>query len=252
MRYWYKKMVSRYNWGKTMLTDRFVIEANNKTAVEINKETLRSEIINFVLQYLNKPETKYLEIGVRNPNHNYDKIDSKIKFSVDPGIEFEGNPVDFKMTSDAFFEGLRDGSILYKEIKFDVVFIDGLHHAVQVDRDINNALSFLEPNGFIILHDCNPPTEIHARENYYLRIAPVMDFWNGTAWKAFFKYRQNENFYSCCIDTDWGVGVITKNINLGKTTTISNPFFEYNILNENRIDSLNLMSFESFKKLLVK
>src|SRR5690606_27460848 len=105
--------------------------------------------------------TRYLEIGVRNPQANFDKIRASEKYGVDPGIEFEDNPVNFKMTSDAFFAQLSAGECLSPEIRFDVIFIDGLHTADQVERDIRNSLRYLADTGFVVAHDCNPPTEYH-------------------------------------------------------------------------------------------
>ena len=71
------------------------------------------------------------------------------------------------MTSNRFFSQLDQEKILYKNIRFDVIFIEGLHLAEQVDRDISNALRYLKDDGFIVLHDCNPPLERHAREDFY-------------------------------------------------------------------------------------
>ena len=50
-------------------------------------------------------------------------------------------------------------SSLDKTIKYDLIFIDGLHLEHQVDKDINNSLNHLSENGVIIIHDCNPITE---------------------------------------------------------------------------------------------
>lgn len=237
----------KYKWGKRMFKSAFHKEALKKTSLEVTKTPLRTTIINYLLTSLNKNETNYLEIGVRIPEENFNKIIAKNKYSVDPGVEFEENPVDFKVTSDVFFQQLKEGKILDNTIKFDVIFIDGLHLAEQVERDIANGLIFLNPGGFIVLHDCNPPTELNARESYHCRISPVMDYWNGTTWKAFFKYRKNPTVSSCCIDTDWGIGIISNTVNLGETSTIENPYFEFNVMDKNRKDSLNLISFEDLK-----
>ena len=142
--------------------------------------------------------------------------------------------------------------MLSDNIKFDVIFIDGLHLAEQVERDISNSLKFLKDDGFIVMHDCNPPSEYHASENYSYRLSPAKDYWNGTTWKAFVKSRQSKDYYSCCIDTDWGVGIISKKINLGNSSSISNPFYEFNTLDLNRKESLNLMNFDSFKEIILK
>ena len=59
---------------------------------------------------------------------NFNKIKATKKYSVDPGIEFKENPVDFKMTSDVFLK-LSTNQVLSNDIEFDVIFIDGLHLA---------------------------------------------------------------------------------------------------------------------------
>ena len=247
MREKYKEIKNRYYIGCLYLNDSYNVESNIKSQIEISKKPLRSDIINFLLDSLDTTDTQYLEIGVRNPEDNFDKINSNIKISVDPGIEFKMNPVDHRMTSDDFFNQIKNGNSLSKDIKFDVIFIDGLHLADQVERDINNSLNYIKDDGFIVLHDCNPPTEFHSRESFSYYMSPAKYFWNGTTWKAFFKFRQSRELYSCCIDSDWGVGIISKEINLGKPTTVKNPFYEYQVLNENRSESLNLIDYNDFK-----
>lgn len=241
-----KSELKKISLAEDYLNNEYHINADLLTKSEINKKPLRSDIINFILEYLNR-ETCYLEIGVRHRHENFDLIQSKIKYSVDPGYESEINNVDFKMTSDEFFSGLREGNFLNPESKFDVIFIDGSHLAEQVQKDINNALEFLKDDGFIVMHDCNPPTEFHAAENYYYRLSPSGEYWNGTTWKAFFNARKRDDIFSCCVDTDWGIGVITIKKNLGKPSTVKNDFFEYHIFSENRKDSLNLISIDQFK-----
>ena len=94
------------------------------------------------------------------------------------------------MESDTFFEYLKEHD---PERKYDVVFIDGLHKSYQVKRDIENSLEVLSPNGYILLHDCNPPTSHMARENY--RTEYGYEPWNGTVWKAIYQLRTTRNFY---------------------------------------------------------
>lgn len=226
------------------------IQAGKQSNLEETQKTpLRSEVINYAISFLNRPVT-YLEIGVRNPADNFDKITASEKHSVDPGVEFEENPVEFKMTSDEFFSQLKDGKVLSSSTKFDVIFVDGLHEATQVEKDIQNALEYITEDGFVILHDCNPPTEWHARECYEFRLTPAEQYWNGTTWKAFVKARENNELFGCCIDTDWGVGILSKKIDFGGKSPIKNEFFEFSEFARNRQTNLNLMSFDSFKKIL--
>lgn len=203
----------------------------------------RFDIINYLIKkhnYLN-----YLEIGVRNPNDCFNKIDVKTKHSVDPCVEFEAD-VNYKYTSDSFFSLLESSNLdLPFNYKWDIIFIDGLHISDQVERDILNSLNHLNKNGYILLHDCNPPTIHHAREDFHDTSTIAEGNWNGTVWKAFYKLRSTRNDLKMwTIDTDWGVGLITR----GKQECcqFNNPYYEYSKFAKERKDILNLISVDSF------
>lgn len=244
----FQKFKQYYNWGGVFLNDPEQIKGEKLNESEAAKKPLRYEVINEILKF--KPEATYLEIGVRNPALNFDKIHAKTKYSVDPGLEFKENPVDFKVTSDEFFTQLRQDKILQSDIKFDLVFIDGLHLAEQVDRDIENAFSFLKEDGFIVLHDCNPPSEWHARENHAYRLTPAKNNWNGTTWKAFVKWGQKESIRIACVDSDWGVGVLTKGHTFESSKASETGFYEFAHFEKNKRELINLMPFDQFKSFL--
>jgi hypothetical protein len=244
------QQVKYYIEGRKILNDKHYLDVQKMNHIELSKRPSRTKVINFLLS-LNEKDTCYLEIGVRNPSDNYDFIKADTKYSVDPGIEFKENPVDFALTSDDFFKKLSANEILSNDIKFDVIFIDGLHLAEQVDKDIYNALKYIKSNGFVVLHDCNPPTEWHARESYEFHNTPALEFWNGTTWKAFLKSRSNPAINSCCIDSDWGIGILSKGYQIGKNIELTNPFFEFKLLENNRKEYLNLIDFDSFKKIFI-
>ncbi len=245
------KPIKYYLGGRRFLNDQCYQEGQEKSKLESLKKPTRTQIINYLLSEADG-ETSYLEIGVRNPNDNYSHIVASEKYSVDPGVEFKEAPVDYMMTSDEFFERLSNNEILSSKIKFDLIFIDGLHLAEQVDRDIVNSLRYIKDDGFVVLHDCNPPTEWHARENYYYHYSPAGGYWNGTTWKAFLKWRFDPSVNSCCIDSDWGVGILSKNRSIGQCIEEANQFFEFDDFFENRDEYLNLMSFDDFKRLLAR
>lgn len=233
--------------GKKFMMDKHVVDSLEKNHKESFGEISRTEVLNFILSSLDR-KSVYLEIGVRNPRDNFDLIIANEKYSVDPGIEFKENPVDFKMTSDEFFQNLSNGNILKKDILFDVIFIDGLHLAYQVDLDIKNATKYLKPDGFIVLHDCNPPTEWNARETYYFLHSPAFSWWNGTVWKAFLKWRKNKLFGSCCVDCDFGIGVISKRLANNNIQVPDDEFYDFIYFSKNRKKLLNLISFKEFKE----
>ncbi|MEP5613494.1 MAG: class I SAM-dependent methyltransferase [Cyclobacteriaceae bacterium] len=243
------KLRTHWPTKKRLTSETIYSKSKRKTKLEKAKSPSRTEIINFLLSFLNRDAT-YLEIGVRNPADNFEHIKAATKYSVDPGIEFEENPVDFKMTSDEFFDALDKGDVLTRDTKFDVLFIDGLHLAEQVDKDIENALKFLKSDGFVVLHDCNPPSEWHARETYQYIDTPAGSHWNGTTWKAFLKWRANPAVNSCCIDSDWGVGILSKAHSIGSSLKEINTFYEYNVLDKERKKMLNLIGFAELKSIL--
>jgi Methyltransferase domain len=244
-----KEIQSLYHLGMRLNEDDERKRTQLKTKQELAKTPYRWGIINYLLKRLGRT-TRYLEIGVRNPDDNFNLIEATEKHSVDPGVEFKQNPVDFKMTSDEFFGQLRTGTILSSDFRWDVIFIDGLHLADQVGRDIRNALNHLSDDGFVVLHDCNPPTEWHARESYLYDLTPARKIWNGTTWKAFFNQRLDPSTSALCIDTDFGVGIVMKNQLLPPIALNHNPYFEFHVFDATRKKSINLMSYDDFKHLL--
>ncbi len=229
-------------------------EARRALMQENIKRPSRADILNYLLEVCRRISgtnaTAYLEIGVRVPTANFSSINAFRKFGVDPGIEAPSQAVDFRMTSDEFFRKLDCNEVLSPETRFDVVFIDGLHLAEQVDRDIANALRFTKDHGFVVLHDCNPPTEWFAREQYHFFREHSLDCWNGSTWKAFLKWRSMSSISSCCIDSDFGVGILSKSFSLGAPNTSPNPFFEYQVLSNNRTAMLNLISFDELQRIV--
>lgn len=198
--------------------------------------------IQLINHYLSKKDfKKYLEIGVYK-GHSYNGVDAIIKDSVDPDKD---TPAVYHMTSDEFFENVGP-TLAYK---YDVIFIDGLHHSEQVDRDIENSLKYLEEDGVIILHDCNPISEMRQR------IPPDFDIWqfgwNGDVWKSIVKFRKNNSYLKYnvfVVNDDEGLGVIKPNC-IGKELKIKIPsILDYNFLESNRIEVLNLINIDQFIK----
>jgi hypothetical protein len=172
---------------------------------------------------------------------------------VDPGYESRDNLATFKLTSDEFFARIANKSIDITEASFGVIFLDGLHLADQAYRDMLNSLPILASPGFLVVHDCNPPTSHHAREDYKTK-GPAGPYWNGTTWKAFIRFKNTYKNLSFVIDTDWGVGVICKHIEDSDFSNNSswNPFYEFNAFDRNRQSAISLIAFDQIEEMLHK
>jgi hypothetical protein len=196
----------------------------------------RLEIINIFIKKYNF--NSYLEIGV-SVGDVLDHVEIKNKLGVDPDSVAYGygggdSPMIFK-ESDDFFKELND------EIKYDIIFIDGLHKREQVFRDIVNSIKHLTENGVIILHDCNPPTQDNATPEYNGGL------WNGTVYLGYIDAIKTYNLNNYTIDCDWGCGVILpKNVNLNLERKYITDDWEY--FDINRFDLLNLITVDEFLK----
>jgi hypothetical protein len=210
---------------------------NNLQEVEVqrnlNSEIKRFHIINHLIEKYNL--VNYLEIGVFK-GENIREIKAPHKDGVDPGAEGYTPPeANYPMTSDAFFDLIKD----HEDIKYDLIFIDGLHHSDQVKKDIENALNHIVEGGFILLHDCNPVS-------YEAQLVPRQTIaWNGDVWKAFVDFKAHYPEMECCvIDTDFGVGVIKVGERL---CTLQTNIWEWDDFNSNRKQHLNLITWDEFK-----
>jgi len=156
----------------------------------------RWQLINwFIREYGFK---NYLEIGIDNPNNCHNKVTCPFKVGVDPNVGKTVPPHFFRLTSDAFFS--------QNDQVFDVIFIDGLHLADQVLRDVDNALTVLSYGGVIILHDCRPYSVAVAGES---RVPGKS--WYGTVWKAWARLRATrDDLEMHVIADDCGLGVIRR------------------------------------------
>jgi hypothetical protein len=188
-----------------------------------NRPLRRTDIINRLA--LEIGAQAYLEIGVGR-GQNFKRVKCPLKVGVDPSKN-----TTHKITSDEFFQDNKD--------YFDLIFIDGLHHAEQVERDILNSLNFLNKGGFIVCHDMIPKSEGHQK------VPRVQSAWTGDCWKAWVKLRsQKTNIEMFVVDRDRGCGVIRK----GNQETINIDGIEltWGNLCKHKKKWLNLISEKEF------
>jgi hypothetical protein len=195
-----------------------------------------SELINLLIK-TNGLRT-YLEIGTFNRAHNFNKIKCPIKMCVDPDPKANA---DFKVTSDDFFEQFEQHGILDKAshthvFDFGLVFIDGLHHADQVEKDFYNALKNITNRGFIVMHDCNPHSE------HITHVPRDNGEWCGDVYKFAARLGEINGIDFMTVDADYGCSVIWKAW-WKKSTPVGE--ITWDRFDKERKQLLRLRSFES-------
>jgi len=204
---------------------------------------MRNDIINCIIQKYNYKS--YLEIGVFHYDC-YKFINCELKECVDPK---ESAKATYIMTSDDFFRQNKNkyGCVFNK---YDCIFIDGLHLEQQVLKDIENSLDILNDKGTIIVHDCLPENEFEQRD---IEKYDDKGTWTGTVWKAFARLRiTRPDLEMYTVNENNGCGVIRK----GKQNCFA-PYssiekLDYNLYAKNRIQLMNIISFNTFKNMLEK
>jgi hypothetical protein len=198
-------------------------------SISPDHEIRKTTILNTLIERYNYHS--YLEIGQGHRDQNFDWVNCIIKIGVDPNRILNAA---YQMTSDEYFALNHDA--------FDLIFIDGLHHADQVERDIIHALQVLKENGTIVVHDCNPSTK-------QMQIVPLpqgQTAWTGDGWRAWVKLRATRpDLMMVVLDTDYGLGIIRR----GSQNMIDLPEpLTYEELDKNRERLLNLVDVNSFLK----
>jgi hypothetical protein len=179
----------------------------------------------------------YLEIGIESGSC-FNHIVCENKTAVDPDKKVLKNvPSAIIKTSNDFFVSNKE--------KFDIIFIDGLHHSGQVYIDIISSINCLIEGGTIVCHDMLPPNE-------KAQIVPrQQSLWTGDCWKAWVLLRTYEADLSMfVVDTDFGCGVIQK----GSQELIEKPYKDFTYLDfvKHKDYWMNIISVEGFKKILEK
>ena len=218
----FKKILNKFYY------QLFIENFKKKIQYSFPKDYFRWDIINYLIKKNNY--LSYLEIGC-DDNVLFTKIKIKNKIGVDP---VSGGNI--RKTSDDFFKT--------NERKFDIIFIDGLHHYEQVKKDVLNSINFLNENGVVLLHDCMPDSmSKQAVPRYKMQ-------WNGDVWKAIVDLRQRDDLeiHTCFVDQ--GIGIIKKQINssilkINKKT----QDLKFSDFYHNHKEYLRIINLDEFKKI---
>lgn len=152
----------------------------------------RTETINRLIQ--ENGYQSYLEIGLGD-GRNFRSVKCEFKIGVDPA--FKNDIQIFGEKSDEFFKTNNS--------KLDLIFIDGLHHADQVEKDIVNAWNCLNKGGAILIHDIKPHDEA-------MTIVPrAQKIWTGDVFRAWHGFKETyPKIKTEYIDEIYGLGLIWK------------------------------------------
>ena len=149
----HRKSHQSYLKNKRTTTDYFSINAYywnhiiNKHFKEFSYLEVGSWEGNSAIYILKNYKTKKVYcVDVWEKDKNYEELYTKnFKNFLLNMQEFVGRFSFFKDTSDNFF--------LKNKESFDIIYVDGTHEALQVERDINNSWKFLNLNGIMICDD---------------------------------------------------------------------------------------------------
>lgn len=173
---------------------------------------------------------KYLEIGVFNVEHNFNSVAVKNKTGVDPAVTAEGV---IQASSDDLFSETNE--------LFDLILVDGLHHADQVKRDINNAWRCLNVGGVIVIHDSNPHSE---RITHVPRDSRE---WTGDVYKTVCKIGCDK----FTADFDYGCCIVRKE-SIDQKLNWSIVAITWEVFDKHRKELLNLVSIDQAIELILK
>jgi hypothetical protein len=228
----------------------------------------RIDIVQQVIDHLKA--RNYLEIGVKK-GKMFLNLKAPKKLAVDPVLRMStarrlkaslGNLSNifneyYEMTSDRFFSS--QASRLTRLNKIDVAFIDGLHTYRQSLADVQNCLKHLNQKGIVLMHDCNPQSDLQAcpadSREHAARISPDGNTvgWSGDVWKTIVNLRSNRSDLDIIVlDCDHGIGVITfgKPDKMLQLTEEQIMALSYQDLAENRKELINLTPPEYIHKFL--
>jgi len=150
------------------------------------KSTPSAERLNKIASRLSECST-YLEIGVQE-GKTFEAVDVNFKWAVDPNPLFNVHAMPpgcrlSEIPSDQFFLELSES------VRFDLVFIDGLHHWEQAYRDLVNSLAHGRPGMAVLIDDTVPVDEFSAERSQAEAITKRRQsgspsrIWNGDVYK---------------------------------------------------------------------
>jgi hypothetical protein len=191
----------------------------------------KAELINAILKH--KEYKTYLELGIGQHLWTISQIRCPSICSVDV-VKVNDVFPSFIGTTDSFFE--------QNNKKFDAIYIDADHEENAVIKDFNNSIQCLNEDGIIFMHDVGPLTE----ESTSL-------FAHGTAYKAFIKIRNSNNYTAFAYEFEEDkdvIGIVKKKKNNNKLNVDVPADIDFYFYNKNKAEILNKKTFTEILDLI--
>ncbi len=199
----------------------------------------------------------YLEIGLGHGETFMDVlmphksgVDVKIKFS--QLSDEEKQIFLFEMPSDEYFGNMPQHISLYYKtpIKFDIIYIDGMHTFSQAMKDFVNSLNFSHDHTVWIFDDTIPSdpysslTDVELTKLCRKAAGIYSSAWHGDVYKCIFAIHDfyPDFSYATIIDKSNPQTVVWKTHSTAKRSRIKNSFSE--------IDSLNYFDLLKLRKFM--
>ena len=198
----------------------------------------KADIIN-ILGQTNGYST-YLEIATRTTGWRFADVSSEI-FKMRNRLLYnwphgysDGERIDYSSTHLNGIECLE--TVIAEKKSYDLVFIDSYHTYEASLIDLEYGLRLLNPNGIMVVHDCNPPHKKYTVPEF------IDGAWLGETYLAFQDFvAMHPELEHCVVNTDWGVGLVWRKNDSKPKRIISFP-------KSPKIKSLDLHDWKTFRR----
>lgn len=151
----------------------------------------------------------YLEICTPTTGNLYAGIDrsifrvcDRLMYRCSPDWE-DGLAIDFRAETNDIGECVRVIKKLNR--RYHIILVDPFHEYDVSYRDLQIGLDLLQPNGFLIVHDCLPDTVEITTPHF------IEGSWCGVTYQAYIDFiMETAGINYATVDTDFGCGLIRK------------------------------------------
>ena len=203
--------------------------------------SIRPARLNMLLEAMKSQQPRYLEIGIAS-GATLLAVEANEVLGVDPRPSLEMSLLPdhvrvIQTSSDEFFRDHAEG------LKFDLVYLDGLHEWKQTLRDFQNSLKLLNPGGIILIDDVHPTDRWSADPDpekiLEARSAGLVEHgrWYGDVYKTVMAIAETPRSFGLAT-VGRGPGAHAQTIVWATNHTLNEATFSLSQVDINRLDSI--------------